>query len=76
MRFSNSARSDVKFLTSEVVRQVFGGNGGDRKATTVAEAEAAAAVWTGSGAYVKPAIFLKTFYFNNLKCTVHTGRFA
>ena len=53
MRFSNSARSDVKFLTSEVV-QVFGGKGGDRKATTAADDDA---VWTGSGAYVKPAIF-------------------
>ena len=59
MRFSNSARSDVKFLTSEVVRQVFGGKGGDRNATTAAEADA---VWTGSGAYVKPAIFLETTF--------------
>ena len=54
MRFSNSARSDVKFLTSEVVRQLFGGNGGDRTKVRPAAVEAAEAGWTGSGAYVKP----------------------
>ena len=54
VRFSNSARSDVKFLTSEVVRQLFGGNGGDRTKVRPAAVEAAEAGWTGSGAYVKP----------------------
>ena len=63
VRFSNSARSDVKFLTSEVV-QVFGGKGGDRKATTAADDDA---VWTGSGAYVKPAIFFSNFVLQQLK---------
>ena len=64
VRFSNSARSDVKFLTSEVVRQLFGGNGGDRTKVRPAAVEAAEAGWTGSGAYVKPV--KKIPFWNNI----------